>query len=359
MCVNSTVPLSTHLWEDEEGAVHFIPQGEGGEHLRPPNACIILPGSMHRALGSLPVPQSHLGPTERLFAFLDDIYVVCSPDRVSQIHEDLRTQLWTHAKIQMHKGKTQAWNRGGVAPDGWERLDAEAQRSDPAAVVWRGNTMFPPSEQGVMVLGTPVGHWDFVKGKLEALSSEHQSLLEKIQHIGDLQSAWLLLLFCAASRANYTLRTVHPDASLSFAARHDISLRRCPSALLGADVPEDMWDIASLPLSVGGIGLRGAVRSRPAAYWSSWADSLEMIQQRHEPVCAQILHLLSRGGDSFHIEGAVRARQDLQRMGFDAPEWLPLAHGLRPRSQDRMMMALACQVTDGNMMLLAKSQMTS
>ena len=113
------------------------------------------------------------------------------------------------------------------------------------------------------------------------------------------------------------------------------SLRRCLSALLGADVPEDMWDIASLPLSVGGIGLRGAVRSRPAAYWSSWADSLEMIQQRHEPVCAQILHILTRGGGSFHVEGAVRARQDLQRMGFDAPEWLPLAHGLRPRSQDR------------------------
>ena len=72
----------------------------------------------HRALEAV---QSHLGPTERLFAFLDDIYVVCGPDRVWQIHEDLRTQLWTHAKIQMHKGKTQVWNRGGVAPDGWER----------------------------------------------------------------------------------------------------------------------------------------------------------------------------------------------------------------------------------------------
>ena len=84
-------------------------------------------------------------------------------------------------------------------------------------------------------------------------------------------------------------------------------------------------------LSVGGIGLRGAVRSRPAAHWSSWADSLEMIQQRHEPVCAQILHLLTRGRGSFHVEGAVRARQDLQRMVFDAPE-VPLAQG---KSKDK------------------------
>ena len=183
--------------------------------------------------------------------------------------------------------------------------------------------------------------------KLEALSTEHQSLVEKIQHIGDLQSAWLLLLFCGASRANYTLRTVHPDASLSFAARHDISLRRCLSVLLG-DVPEDMWDITSLPLSVGGIGLRGAVRSRPAGYWSSWADLLEMFNSDMS-VCAQILHILSRGEGSFH-EGAVRARQgDLQRMGFDAPEcsrWR-MVFDLVPG----MMMALACQVTDGNMML--------
>ena len=64
-----------------------------------------------------------------------DVYVVCSPDRVWDIHEELRTQLWAHAKIQMHKGKTQVWNRGGVAPDGWERLGAEAQRSDSDAVV--------------------------------------------------------------------------------------------------------------------------------------------------------------------------------------------------------------------------------
>ena len=69
--------------------------------------------------------------------------MVCSPDRVWQIHEDFRTQLWTHAKIQMHKSKTQVLNRGGVAPDGLERLDAEAQRSDPAQWCGGGTRCFP------------------------------------------------------------------------------------------------------------------------------------------------------------------------------------------------------------------------
>ena len=97
---------STHLWEDEEGAVHFIPQGEGEQG--DPLILALFSLGQHRALEAV---QSHLGPTERLFAFLDHIHVVCSPDRVWQFHEDLRTQLWTHAKIQMHKGKTQVWNQ--------------------------------------------------------------------------------------------------------------------------------------------------------------------------------------------------------------------------------------------------------
>ena len=49
------------------------------------------------------------------------------------------------------------------------------------------------------------GYWDFVKGKLETLSAEHQSVLEKIKHIGNLRSGCLLLLFCVASRANHNL----------------------------------------------------------------------------------------------------------------------------------------------------------
>ena len=89
----------------------------------------------------------------------------------------------------------------------------------------------------------------------------------------------------AASRANHTFRTVS-DTSLSFAAHHDISLRRCLSALSGAEVPE-ICGTSCRCTPVCRRDWRGAVRSRRASYWSSWADSLEMILQRHELVCAQ------------------------------------------------------------------------
>ena len=63
----------------------------------------------------------------------------------------------------------------------------------------------PEDQQGVKVLGTPLGSPKFVQPRLLELSASHQRL-DKIPLVSDLQSAWLLLLFCAASRPNYILR---------------------------------------------------------------------------------------------------------------------------------------------------------
>ena len=49
------------------------------------------------------------------------------------------------------------WNKGGVEPTGAEALTAGARVSDPTAIVWRGDPALPPSEQGVRILGTPLG----------------------------------------------------------------------------------------------------------------------------------------------------------------------------------------------------------
>ena len=60
--------LSEYLWEDNEGTVHRIPQGEGGEQgdaLMP----LLFALGQHEALL---VASRHFRPNERLFAFLDD-----------------------------------------------------------------------------------------------------------------------------------------------------------------------------------------------------------------------------------------------------------------------------------------------
>ena len=105
---------SAYLWEDETGTARDIPQGEGGEqsdHLMP----LLFALGLHRALTAV---RGRLLPSEMVFAFLDDMYVICSPHRVLQVHRILEEELRNHAQISLHHGKTQVWNRAGVPP--WE-----------------------------------------------------------------------------------------------------------------------------------------------------------------------------------------------------------------------------------------------
>ena len=60
--------------------------------------------------------NARLQDSERLFAYLDHIYVICSPRRVLEVHRVLQEELWAHARIRIHHGKTQLWNQGGSEP---------------------------------------------------------------------------------------------------------------------------------------------------------------------------------------------------------------------------------------------------
>ena len=61
----------------------------------------------HRALEAV---TERLRPGERLFAFFDDVYVTCSPDRVVDVFGIFEEELWRHARIRVNQGKTQIWN---------------------------------------------------------------------------------------------------------------------------------------------------------------------------------------------------------------------------------------------------------
>ena len=98
-------------------------------------------------------------------------------------------------KSRCTKARAQVWNRGGVAPDGWERFDAESQGSDFEAVVRRVNTMFPPRSHGPWHSHGSLGLRQRQVGGVVHRASEL---------VGDLLSAWLLLLFCAATSELHT-----------------------------------------------------------------------------------------------------------------------------------------------------------
>ena len=71
---------SEYLWEDNQGNVHVVPQGEGGEQgdaMMPLLFCL-------GQLEAVQAVQRQLGHGERLFAFLGDMYFVTRPERLGE-----------------------------------------------------------------------------------------------------------------------------------------------------------------------------------------------------------------------------------------------------------------------------------
>ena len=93
-----------------------------------------------------------------------------------------------------------------------------------------------------------------------------------VGEVKDVQGAWLLLVHCASARANYFLRSVRPEAVAEYIGLHHAGLWECLSRILQVDLStcgQDTHDVATLPLTLGGLG-RSAERTSVPALWASW-----------------------------------------------------------------------------------------
>ena len=305
---------TTYVWEDDEGVRHHIRQGEGGEQGDPLMPLLFSLG-VHNALVA---GKSRMAPGEDLLAFLDDTYILSLPQSGRLLHDVMDTMLETGAGIQLHAGKTRIWNRGGIQPQDIDDLGEE---------VW--------SPEGVQVLGSPIGSEAFIQAFTDRRLEEERRLWNVIPSVPDLQCPWQLLLQCAGPRCHHVLRTVPPSQSARFAAGHDEGMFQTMTALLGAlpgteEQISTARDITTLPMRLGGLGLRSAGRIAPGAYWASWADALPVLRDRLPAATEEILaHLIGEP------EGCLRELQTasgiLDREGFvGRPSWQELRAGARP-----------------------------
>ena len=181
-------------------------------------------------------------------------FVARAPRSASAVRAEIRRQrrgACRRAGIQVNLGKARAWNAGGVLPPG---VDAFGTAEDPS---WVGDLSLPPHQQGLVVLGSPLGSHAFTQAVLAEKRASQDTLLQRIPAVPHLQSAF------------------HTHA---FAREHDAAVLRCLGRLLSAEEPRARCPAA--PLARGGMGLRSAERGRSAAYWAPWADTLPMIQER-------------------------------------------------------------------------------
>ena len=120
---------------------------------------------------------------------------------------------------------------------------------------------------------------------------EQRCFLEQIPLMQDLQSAWLLLLHCASARANYQILGSVPCSGGVVRTDHDENIWQCLGRILQIDPAQcsnEVRESATLALSLGGLGLRSAVRTRVPAFW---ANCLPMILES-PAVAAQLINQL-------------------------------------------------------------------
>lgn len=337
---------SVFLWTDANGTVHEVAQGEGGEQGDSMMPALYAMGQH----GALEHARSQLHADDILLAFLDDLYAVTTRERARHVYDVVTEAVRVMAGVRAHSGKTLVFSMaGGPPPPGIADLDTPEHR------VWVGD--LEPHRRGLIVLGVPVGAPEFRAAALaddgctpahsppthlSARVVEERRFLDVLPAVQDPQSVWLLLRLCAEPRANHLLRTVPPSLVHAFAAAHDTSLWWSLCSLLTID-PASCSELtphravrvlAAAPARYGGLGLRDAVRTSPAAYWAGWADALPVLRERLPAPAHAILRALEEGGGtSRSLREAVESATLLGEEGFSVPPWRELFDGRRPPSR--------------------------
>ena len=147
------------------------------------------------------------------------------------------------------------------------------------------------------------------RSSLQHSCTREQALLfKRIPRVVDVQTA-----------ANNWLRNVPPELTAEDARVHDNRVLQCLCDVLHIrnGLPGQTLETASLPLTLGGLGVGGSARV------------LEMVKARH-PQVAQDMMTRFRSQRSGCLSSVTRAVNRLLEVGVHVPEWKQITDGLRP-----------------------------
>ena len=125
------------------------------------------------------------------------------------------------------------------------------------------------------VLGSPVGDPAACKEWVsQHVLGPYELALGRLQNLGDPRAASLILRQClSACKVSWVLRTAAPEVACWAASKASPLLRQAWSTVVGVDVPDMNWRLASLPIREGGAGIADPLDLVEAALVSSWLSA--------------------------------------------------------------------------------------
>ena len=138
----------------------------------------------------------------------------------------------------------------------------------------------PTTSDGFVLLGSPVGPPSFCDSVVQRRISKIQELLQFLPDLEDAQMEYVLLRSCLSfPKFAFAVRTCPPHVLRQSIPLFDSVIHGYLSHLLGGCPPP--WSLlkASLPIAMGGLGLRRASLHGPAAFLGLVALTRNLVQQ--------------------------------------------------------------------------------
>ena len=136
--------------------------------------------------------------------------------------------------------------------------------------------MIPPSR--ATLLGSPLGDLASIDQYLEEKVKTLQLMGSRFQHLSSHDSLFLLRHSFSIPRLHYLLRTA-PCFLSDVLIKYDNVLREILGAITNVLLPADdpAWLQASLPVKLGGLGIRRATQIAPSAYLASSTAPADLV----------------------------------------------------------------------------------
>lgn len=166
------------------------------------------------------------------------------------------------------------------------------------------------SNEGLIVLGVPLGSPSFIRAELQRILDSHAPLLTRVSDFPRSQLAFQLLSYCCASRINHLTRVCDSLEVSAAAEVHDQAIIKTLLKIVGSSQSAVLLHPATValihqPIQYGGLGLRATATVVDAAQVASLHAAWPLLSEETK--------------DAFRHQGAGVLEDVLQaRSAFDA-----------------------------------------
>jgi hypothetical protein len=201
--------------------------------------------------------------------YLDDGTIIGNEEALNQAIEVFETE-GPKRGFFLNRSKSLIWC-GSLQPDQYNAFNPPF---DLPSDIPRIN------HRGFDLLGAPIGPASYCEESLLKRIDKLQSILSHLGDLEDSQAEFVLLRFCLSlPKISYSLRTCPSSLFTNALIRYDNIQREALSLIVGHPLNDLAWAQASLPVDMGGMGIRSALSHAPAAYIASRFSSCQLVSK--------------------------------------------------------------------------------